>query len=71
MGVVYIGGVFAGSLASSIFDKSALLVGGSGGVYALLTAHAAHLFVVIYFLFYFLYLWDINVYSMGVFNLND
>jgi len=40
--VVYISGVLAGSLATSVFDSSVYLVGASGGVYALLAAHAAN-----------------------------
>ncbi|XP_017279180.1 rhomboid-related protein 2 [Kryptolebias marmoratus] len=36
VGMVYMAGVLAGSLASSIFDPFSALVGASGGVYALL-----------------------------------
>ncbi|XP_023144419.1 rhomboid-related protein 2 [Amphiprion ocellaris] len=36
VGMVYLAGVLAGSLASSIFDPLSALVGASGGVYALL-----------------------------------
>ncbi|KAI4895910.1 hypothetical protein NFI96_019222 [Prochilodus magdalenae] len=36
VGMVYVGGVLAGSLASSIFDPYSALVGASGGVYALI-----------------------------------
>lgn len=36
VGMVYLGGVLAGSLASSIFDPYSALVGASGGVYALI-----------------------------------
>lgn len=36
VGMVYLSGVLAGSLASSIFDPLSALVGASGGVYALL-----------------------------------
>ncbi|KAJ3597664.1 hypothetical protein NHX12_001181 [Muraenolepis orangiensis] len=36
VGMVYMAGVLAGSLASSIFDPHSALVGASGGVYALL-----------------------------------
>ncbi|XP_038132280.1 rhomboid-related protein 2 [Cyprinodon tularosa] len=36
VGVVYMAGVVAGSLASSIFDPLSALVGASGGVYALI-----------------------------------
>uniref|UniRef100_A0A3B3UZH9 Rhomboid-related protein 2 n=1 Tax=Poecilia latipinna TaxID=48699 RepID=A0A3B3UZH9_9TELE len=35
VGLVYLAGVLAGSLASSIFDPLTVLVGASGGVYAL------------------------------------
>ncbi|XP_047218126.1 rhomboid-related protein 2 [Girardinichthys multiradiatus] len=36
VGMVYMAGVLAGSLASSIFDPLSVLVGASGGVYALM-----------------------------------
>ena len=36
----------AGSLGTSVFDKNALLVGASGGVYALLAAHLANILLV-------------------------
>ncbi|CAL8249032.1 unnamed protein product [Lota lota] len=36
VGMVYMSGVLAGSLASSIFDPQSALVGASGGVYALI-----------------------------------
>ncbi|KAM6910531.1 rhomboid-related protein 2 [Xenentodon cancila] len=36
VGMVYMAGVLAGSLASSIFDPKSALVGASGGVYALI-----------------------------------
>ncbi|XP_078490568.1 rhomboid-related protein 2-like [Ciona intestinalis] len=39
---IYIGGVIAGSLASSVIDPYVILVGGSGGTYALLTAQIAN-----------------------------
>ncbi|XP_077975663.1 rhomboid-related protein 2-like [Styela clava] len=39
---VYMAGVIAGSLASSIFDPYTILVGASGGVYAMFTAHLAN-----------------------------
>uniref|UniRef100_A0A5S6QGZ0 Rhomboid domain-containing protein n=1 Tax=Trichuris muris TaxID=70415 RepID=A0A5S6QGZ0_TRIMR len=39
---VYVAGVLAGSLATSIFSRDAYLVGASGGVYALMAAHVAH-----------------------------
>lgn len=41
VGIVYIAGVVAGSLASSITDPYSFLAGASGGVYALLAAHLA------------------------------
>ncbi len=56
--LVYMSGVLAGnitndhyptfcigSLAASVFDAHVLLVGGSGGVYALLAAHVANVFL--------------------------
>uniref|UniRef100_A0A914XP94 rhomboid protease n=1 Tax=Plectus sambesii TaxID=2011161 RepID=A0A914XP94_9BILA len=42
---VYLSGVVAGSLAASVFDPDVYLVGGSGGVYALLAAHVANVFL--------------------------
>lgn len=40
---IYMSGVLAGSLGTSIFDRNAFLVGSSGGVYALLAAHLANI----------------------------
>ncbi|KAG5682476.1 hypothetical protein PVAND_011827 [Polypedilum vanderplanki] len=40
---IYLSGVLAGSLSTSIFDTNAYLVGSSGGVYALLAAHLANI----------------------------
>ncbi|CAG0894793.1 unnamed protein product [Cyprideis torosa] len=42
IGTVYMAGVFAGSLATSVVDPNVFLVGASGGVYALLAAHIAN-----------------------------
>ncbi|CAH1968670.1 unnamed protein product [Acanthoscelides obtectus] len=39
--LVYLAGVLAGSLCSSVTDPDVNLAGGSGGVYAILTAHIA------------------------------
>nr|KAF7435941.1 hypothetical protein H0235_004132 [Vespula pensylvanica] len=39
---VYMAGVLAGSLGTSVFDAEVYLVGASGGVYALLAAHLAN-----------------------------
>ena len=36
----------AGSLGTSVFDMNAVLVGASGGVYALLAAHVANILLV-------------------------
>nr|KAG5714618.1 hypothetical protein BaRGS_000106 [Batillaria attramentaria] len=41
--IVYMAGVLAGSLGTSVFDMNAFLVGASGGVYALLAAHLANI----------------------------
>lgn len=41
VGIVYILGVIAGSLANSVFDPYVYLVGASGGCYALIGAHFA------------------------------
>lgn len=40
---IYLAGVLAGSLGTSIFDPNAYLCGSSGGVYSLLAAHVAHI----------------------------
>lgn len=40
--LIYIAGVVAGSLGTSVFDTDVYLVGASGGVYALLAAHLAN-----------------------------
>lgn len=42
IGCVYLAGVLAGSLGTSVFDPEVYLVGASGGVYALLAAHLAN-----------------------------
>ncbi|XP_021951173.1 rhomboid-related protein 2 isoform X2 [Folsomia candida] len=42
IGAIYMSGVLAGSLATSVFDPDVYLVGASGGVYALLAAHLAN-----------------------------
>jgi len=42
VGAIYVAGVVAGSLASSVFDPFTALVGASGGVYALITAQLAN-----------------------------
>ncbi|XP_054733888.1 protein rhomboid-like [Anastrepha obliqua] len=41
--IIYLAGVFAGSLGTSVVDSEVYLVGASGGVYALLTAHLANI----------------------------
>lgn len=42
-GVIYMAGVLAGSLGTSVVDSEVFLVGASGGVYALLAAQLASL----------------------------
>lgn len=42
IGMIYLAGVLAGSLGTSVFDGEVYLVGASGGVYALLAAHLAN-----------------------------
>lgn len=42
VGIIYMAGVLAGSLGTSVFDPDVYLVGASGGVYALLAAHLAN-----------------------------
>lgn len=44
---IYLAGVIAGSLGTSIFDPSVRLAGASGGVYSLITAHIATIIMVI------------------------
>jgi len=39
--LVYLAGVIAGSLGTSVFDPTVYLAGASGGVYAIITAHVA------------------------------
>ena len=39
---IYLAGVVAGSLGTSVFDADVYLVGASGGVYALMAAHLAN-----------------------------
>lgn len=43
---VYISGVVAGSLSTSITDPKVYLAGASGGVYAIITAHVASIIMV-------------------------
>lgn len=39
--IIYLAGVLAGSLGTSVSDPNVYLAGASGGVYALITAHVA------------------------------
>lgn len=43
--IVYLSGVVAGSLGTSIMDPSTYLAGASGGVYALITGHVGTIFM--------------------------
>lgn len=45
VGCLYLAGVLAGSLGTSVFDSEVYLVGASGGVYALLAAHLANVLI--------------------------
>ncbi|XP_067613836.1 uncharacterized protein [Eurosta solidaginis] len=45
VGIIYLAGVLAGSLGTSVVDSQVYLMGTSGGVYALLTANLANIFV--------------------------
>uniref|UniRef100_A0A673IKR9 rhomboid protease n=1 Tax=Sinocyclocheilus rhinocerous TaxID=307959 RepID=A0A673IKR9_9TELE len=54
IGLVYACGVLAGSLAVSVMDMTAPVVGSSGGVYALVSAHLANVVMVIKKCLYFL-----------------
>jgi len=44
--LIYLSGVLAGSLATSVSDPAVYLAGASGGVYALITAHVATIIIV-------------------------
>ena len=44
--LVYLAGVVAGSLGTSVSDPRVFLAGASGGVYALITAHIASICMV-------------------------
>lgn len=44
--LVYLAGVAAGSLATSLTDPKVYLAGASGGVYALIAAHVATIIMV-------------------------
>lgn len=44
--IIYLVGVLAGSLATSITDPHVFLAGASGGVYALIAAHVATIIMV-------------------------
>lgn len=44
--LVYLAGVLAGSLGTSISDPGVYLAGASGGVYAVMTAHVATIIMV-------------------------
>lgn len=44
--LVYLAGVLAGSMGTSIFSPRVFLAGASGGVYALITAHIATIIMV-------------------------
>ncbi|RWS28714.1 rhomboid-related protein 2-like protein [Leptotrombidium deliense] len=45
IGLVYLGGVLAGSLGASISDPNTYLAGASGGVYALIAAHVSNVII--------------------------
>jgi len=53
--LIYLSGVLAGSLATSVTDPSVYLAGASGGVYALITAHVATIIMVSLFKIIFIY----------------
>lgn len=44
--IVYLAGVIAGSLGTSVSDPNVYLAGASGGVYAIITAHVATIIMV-------------------------
>ena len=41
--LIFLAGVFSGSVAASVFDSSVVLAGSGGGVFSLLSAHLANL----------------------------
>jgi rhomboid-related protein 1/2/3 len=47
--IVYLAGVVAGSLGTSVTDPYVYLAGASGGVYAIITAHLATIIMVYFF----------------------
>ena len=44
--LIYLAGVVAGSLGTSVSDPTVYLAGASGGVYAIMTAHVATIIMV-------------------------
>jgi hypothetical protein len=46
VGTIYLGGGVCGALGASLLQPNLYLVGASAGVYALLTSHLAHLYLV-------------------------
>jgi membrane associated rhomboid family serine protease len=50
--IVYLAGVVAGSLGTSVTDPYVYLAGASGGVYAIITAHLATIIMVFYMQIY-------------------
>lgn len=44
--LIYLAGVVAGSLGTSVSDPNVYLAGASGGVYAIMTAHIATIIMV-------------------------
>jgi membrane associated rhomboid family serine protease len=52
--IVYLAGVVAGSLGTSVTDPYVYLAGASGGVYAIITAHLATIIMVYFFFSNFL-----------------
>lgn len=48
--IVYLAGVVAGSLGTSVSDPGIFLAGASGGVYAVMAAHLASIIMVCYFI---------------------
>lgn len=52
VGTIYLGGGVCGALGASLLHRKFYLMGASAGVYALLTSHLAHLYLVCIDFFY-------------------
>lgn len=60
--LIYLSGVLAGSLATSVTDPNVYLAGASGGVYALITAHVATIIIVSVFSIMIIMIYNFFIY---------